>query len=68
MVANGDNILALDERGDLFLIRANPEKFEVLSSRKVSDSSTWAHLAVDGSDVYVRALDRLIALRFARSL
>lgn len=66
MVIQDDTILALDERGDLYLIRANPEKFEVLASRHVSDSPTWAHLAVNGSEVYVRALDRLIAMRFLR--
>jgi len=61
MVAQGDRILALDERGELILFRATPEKFDVLSRRKVSDSDTWAHLAVDGSAVYVRELNGLSA-------
>lgn len=41
LVAKGRKILALDERGDLFLVNANPEKFELLGERHVSDSSTW---------------------------
>ena len=61
MVAQGDRILALDERGELILFRATPEKFDVLSRRRVSDSETWAHLAVDGSAVYVRELNGLSA-------
>lgn len=61
MIANGDKILALDERGELLLIKANSDKFELLSSRKVGDDS-WAHLAIRGNQVYVRNLDELIVL------
>lgn len=64
MIANGDRILALDERGMLLLIRANPEQLEVLDSRQISDSPTWAHLAVSGSDVYIRSLDQAMAYRW----
>ncbi len=46
LVAQGSKILALDEKGDLILIKANPEKFELLDRRHISDASTWAHLAV----------------------
>jgi outer membrane protein assembly factor BamB len=59
MVANGDKIIALDERGELLLIRANPNEFELLSSRKVGDDS-WAHVAVRGSEVVVRNLKEMI--------
>lgn len=59
MVAQGDRILALDERGELLLIRANPEKFELLDSRKISDASTWAHLAVCGNEVFIRELNAM---------
>ena len=59
LVTNGEQILALDERGDLLLIRANPEKFELLDTRHVSDESTWAHLAVCGDEVFVRELNAL---------
>lgn len=68
MIVRGDRILSLDERGDLLLIAADPKEFRLLDSRHLSDASTWAHLAVDGSDVYVRALDKMWALRFNRSL
>jgi outer membrane protein assembly factor BamB len=59
MVAQSDRILALDERGELILFKATPEKFDVLSRRKVAESDAWAHLAVDGSDLYIRELKAL---------
>ena len=61
MVARGDRILALDQRGELILLRANPERFDVLARRKVSEAETWAHLAVDGSALYIRELNALTA-------
>lgn len=64
MVAQGDRILALDERGELLLIHANPEKFVLLDSRKISDSPTWAHLAVCGDELYIRELKAVAAYRW----
>jgi len=61
MVSHGDRILALDQRGELILFRATPEKFDVVSRRKVADSETWAHLAVDAGSLYLRELDGLSA-------
>lgn len=66
LVANGDRILALDDRGILFLLRANPEKFEVMDQRKLGEADTWAHLAVSGRDLFVRELNGLTAYRFDR--
>lgn len=66
LVAQGDRLLALDETGDLRLIEANPAEFRLLDARHVADSSTWAHLAVSGDHVFVRALDSLIVYRWAR--
>jgi len=64
LVANGDKILALDERGSLFLIKANPDKYEQLDTRKISDSETWAHLAVCGEEVFIRSLDAMLAFQW----
>jgi outer membrane protein assembly factor BamB len=65
LVANRDRVLALDERGELILFRADPAKFEVLSRRKISESDTWAHLAAAGNNLYVRALDGITAWEWA---
>lgn len=67
LVAQGSRILALDERGDLLLINATPEKFDLLDQRRVSDSPTWAHLAVCDNDVFVRDLKGLTVYRWVQS-
>ncbi|MDA0660095.1 MAG: PQQ-like beta-propeller repeat protein [Planctomycetota bacterium] len=67
LVAQGQKILALDEKGDLLLINANPEKFELLSQHHVSDSPAWAHLAVGGTEIFVRDLTGLTVYRWAES-
>jgi hypothetical protein len=59
MVANGSDVLALDERGDLLLLDLNSREFVKVDSRHVSDESTWAHLAVAGNQVFVRELKGL---------
>lgn len=61
LVANRDRILALDQTGELFLIRATPEKFDLLDRKKISESETWAHLAVRGNELFVRELKAMTA-------
>ena len=63
MIANGDHILALDQRGELLLIAANPEQFEFVDQRKVADDA-WAHVATCDDEVFVRAFDALVAFRW----
>lgn len=59
MVSNGKEILALDEDGTLYLIDPNPEKFVIKEKRTISDSPSWAHLAVTGNQIFVRELEAL---------
>ncbi|QDU52027.1 PQQ-binding-like beta-propeller repeat protein [Gimesia panareensis] len=59
MVTDGQKILALDQKGDLLLMKASPTSFELLDRRKVAEDS-WAYLAVNGQELFVRALDQLI--------
>jgi outer membrane protein assembly factor BamB len=59
MVSNGEQILALDEQGKLFLIDADPTEFRMVSERKVSEEESWAHLAVVDDQVFVRHLKGL---------
>ncbi len=66
LVTNGDLILALDERGDLLLIRANPDKFELLDTRKVSDQQTWAHLGIRGDEIFIRELNAMTVFRWSK--
>jgi len=64
LVAQGNRILALDQRGDLLLIDANPEEFRLLDSRQMSEAETWAHVAIVGDDIYIRELNALAAYRW----
>ena len=58
LIAAGDKIMALDERGDLILFKADPEKFEIIDTRKVADDS-WAHLAATEDRLFIRDLNEL---------
>lgn len=60
MVGNADQrtILALDSDGTLRLIAADPTELKIIDELKVADDS-WAHLAVRGQTVVVRALDAI---------
>lgn len=40
-----DRILALDQKGELLLLRATPEKLDILDRREISNQETWAHIA-----------------------
>ncbi len=64
LVAQGDRILALDERGLLLLIKADPKGFQLLDQRKVAAEDTWAHLAVCGEEIFVRELRAISAFRW----
>jgi outer membrane protein assembly factor BamB len=64
MVAAGNSILALDETGILRLIRATPESFDLIGEARVAAEESWAHLAVEGSELYVRDLEGLTAYRW----
>ena len=65
MVAQGDHMLALDQKGILLLLKANPKEFELLDQRKVSDEDTWAHIAVSGDELFVRELNGLKTFRWS---
>lgn len=65
LVAQGDRILALDQRGELLLIHATPDKFDLLDSRQISEQETWGHLAVCGGQVFVRELNGVSAYHWA---
>jgi hypothetical protein len=63
-VANGDRILALDQRGTLMLLDAGAGEFAVMDSAPVSKAETWAHLAVAGDTLFVRDLGGVTAWRW----
>ncbi len=64
LAVQSDKLLALDESGELRLLRANPEQVEVLGSSEVGRSPTWGHLAVAGDELFVRELEAIVAYRW----
>jgi len=58
---SGETILGLGENGTLYLVRANPEKFELLGEREVSDQESWGHIAVAGDQIFIRELEGVSA-------
>lgn len=64
LISQGNHILALDQRGELILLKANKEKLERLDERKITDQETWAHLAMAGHEVFVRELNALTSYRW----
>ena len=64
LVANGDKLLALDQKGVLYLLKANTKELEILDERKVADAESWAHLAVCGDELFVRDLNGLTAWKW----
>lgn len=67
LVTQGRKILALDQRGILLLLRADPESFVSVGKVTVSEDSTWAHLAVCDDEVFVRELGGLSVFRWSGS-
>ncbi len=61
MVSDGRRILALDERGELVLVKVDPAEFMLLDRRAVSEQETWGHIAISGNDIFVRELEAIAA-------
>jgi outer membrane protein assembly factor BamB len=66
MAYQDDKILALDADGSLYLVRADPDAFEVLDTRRISDQETWGHLAIVDDELFVRELEAIAAYRWSR--
>ena len=59
LVITGDKILALDQKGILYLIQADPTKLNILSERRLTEGESWANLGVQNRKLMVRSLNRL---------
>lgn len=61
LVRSGNQILALDQRGSLYLLLATPARFVALDKVSLTDQEAWAHLASAGRELFVRDLHSLRA-------
>ncbi len=67
LCTDGKKLLTLDERGILLLMRATPDAFDLIDERKISDSPTWAHLAVADEQLVVRELNALVVYHWKQA-
>jgi len=65
MAWQDDKILALDEGGELVLLRANPASFELLDQEEITNREAWGYLAIRGDELFVRDLESIRAFRWS---
>ena len=61
MLTDGTGVVALDSGGRLLRVDPAGEEMTVLEERPAGETETWAHLAWDGRQLFVRRLDGLDA-------
>lgn len=59
----GDKLLVLTEQGELWIVKATPDKFEQLSASQILRSSHRSHAAFADGILYARDTEKVIALR-----
>lgn len=67
MVTHDNQILALDEKGELLLIDADPTELKIVSRRQVAESEAWAHVAICNGQIFVRDLQGLTVFDWKKS-
>ena len=65
VIAVGKHLLALTDEAELKVIAADPSGYQELASWEVADSTTWSHLALSGSRVYVKDEEHLAGFDLA---
>jgi outer membrane protein assembly factor BamB len=64
MAVNGNRALALDQRGELFLLHLSPEQLTVVDKVTLSGDESWAHVAICGDIIFVREQKAIVAYRW----
>jgi outer membrane protein assembly factor BamB len=54
LLPDGDQLLVISEKGELVLLRANPERHEELARFAALQGKTWNHPVLVGNRVYLR--------------
>lgn len=54
LLADSGRIIVVSERGELVLLRANPDRLEELAKIPALDGKTWNHPVVVGNQLYIR--------------
>lgn len=56
-----DRLLCLNERGELQVLAATPEKYQPIAAARLTDRATWTSPAIAGSRIFVRGDKQLRA-------
>lgn len=65
VIAVDDRLLVLTDEAELKVIAADPSGYRELASWEVADSTTWSHVALSGSRVFVKDEEHLAAFDLA---
>ncbi len=63
LILAGDKLLVVTEQGELWIVKATPEKFELLATMQILRSSHRSHAAFADGILYVRDTEKVIAIR-----
>lgn len=67
LIRTGDKLLVVTEQGELWIVRATPEKFDQLTAMQILRSSHRSHAAFADGLLYARDTEKVIAIRLAGS-
>ena len=57
-------LLASTTNGQLVVARTNPQKYEEMRRYQIAESALWAHPAITGRSIVVKAVDKVICWSF----
>jgi len=63
LIAVGEKLLVITERGELWLVSASPEKFQQLSAVQILRAGHRSHAAYSNGILYARDKEHLVALK-----
>jgi len=66
LLANQNLLMVLTEKGELVLVKANPDKFEELALMEAIEGKTWNHPAIAGDILLVRNSQEMVGYHLVR--
>ena len=63
LIAVGDKLLVVTERGELWIVRASPEKFQQLAAIQILRAGHRSHAAYADGILYARDTEHLVAVK-----
>ncbi|MCX6379181.1 MAG: hypothetical protein NT023_06840 [Armatimonadetes bacterium] len=57
VLAVGNHLIALSEKGELIIVAADPTKYVEVSRTKIIDGQCWAHATLANGKLYCHTVD-----------